>query len=73
MLELEILACFLLMMFIKTKNSSKKDSGKSENKEKASSIDPGKELKIIESKLSDLEGRIENQEKTIKKLLTSCE
>jgi len=73
MLGLEILACLLSYIFIRTKESSKKNSVDSENQEKTSSIDPEKELKIIESKLSDLEGRIENQEKTIKKLLTSSE
>jgi len=64
-----VLSCFLLNGFLRIKNSSKNKSTNLKNKEKPSSIDPTKELEIIQSKLSDLEDKIEKQEKTIKKIL----
>jgi hypothetical protein len=56
-----LFSCFALNKFLKTKASG----------DKVSSIDPKKELEMILSKLSDLENKIEDQEKSIKKLLSS--
>ncbi len=71
-MSVAILSCFVLNEFLKIKKSSKPKSTGLERKEKISSIDPTKELKIIQTKLTDLQNKIEKQEKTIKKFLTSC-
>ena len=60
------LSCFALNSFLRAKKPAV-------NKEKISSINAKKELKMIQLKLSDLENKIKDQEISIKKLLSSGE
>ena len=67
-------AIFILYEFIKLRKILKKNSKffniLKKYEMKRISLNPSKELKTLESKLSELQDKVEDQEKTIKKMMT---
>jgi len=67
-------AVFILYEFIKLRKILKKNSKffniLKKYEMKRISLNPSKELKTLESKLSELQDKVEDQEKTIKKMMT---